>query len=101
MITTRSTALILHGTRRRRQTARRTADPGSSRTNVTRVTLYAAYGTNLDQARMGERCPHSPLRGAGWLQGWRLTFGGEDLGWDGAMATVVQDPFEQVFVAVY
>ena len=73
----------------------------SSRTNVTRVTLYAAYGTNLDPARMGERCPHSPLRGAGWLQGWRLTFGGEDLGWDGAMATVVQDPFEQVFVAVY
>ena len=50
---------------------------------------------------MGERCPHSPLRGAGWLEGWRLTFGGEDLGWDGAMATVVQDPFEQVFVAVY
>jgi len=73
----------------------------SSRTNVTRVTLYAAYGTNLDPARMGERCPHSPLRGAGWLQGWRLTFGGEDLGWDGAMATVVQDPFEQVFVAIY
>ena len=65
------------------------------------MTLYAAYGTNLDPARMGERCPHSPLRGAGWLQGWRLTFGGEDLGWDGAMATVVQDPFEQVFVAVY
>src|SRR4051795_6097519 len=69
--------------------------------SLTPVTLYAAYGTNLDPARMGERCPHSPLRGAGWLQGWRLTFGGEDLGWDGAMATVVQDPFEQVFVAVY
>jgi gamma-glutamylcyclotransferase (GGCT)/AIG2-like uncharacterized protein YtfP len=66
-----------------------------------RVTLYAAYGTNLDPARMGERCPHSPLRGTGWLQGWRLTFGGEDHGWDGALATVVQDPFEQVFVAIY
>ena len=68
---------------------------------MTGVTLYAAYGTNLDPARMGERCPHSPLQGAGWLEGWRLTFGGEDLGWDGAMATVVQDPYEQVFVAVY
>ena len=66
---------------------------------MTRVTLYAAYGTNLDPARMGERCPHSPLRGTGWLQGWRLTFGGEDHGWDGALATMVQDPFEQVFVA--
>lgn len=65
------------------------------------MTLYAAYGTNLDPARMGERCPHSPLHATGWLQGWRLTFGGEEHGWDGAMATVVQDPFEQVFVAVY
>ena len=50
---------------------------------------------------MGERCPHSPLRGTGWLQGWRLTFGGEDHGWDGALATIVEDPFEQVFVALY
>jgi gamma-glutamylcyclotransferase (GGCT)/AIG2-like uncharacterized protein YtfP len=63
--------------------------------------LYAAYGTNLDPARMGERAPHSPLATTGWLTGWRLTFGGEDLGWDGALATIVQDPFEQVFVAVY
>lgn len=63
--------------------------------------LYAAYGPNLDPARMEERCPHSPLRGTGWLLGWRLTFGGEELGWDGALCTVVEDPFEQVFVALY
>ncbi len=63
--------------------------------------LYAAYGSNLDPARMGARCPHSPLRTTGWLRGWRLTFGGEDLGWDGALATLVEDPLEQVFVAVY
>lgn len=65
------------------------------------MTLYAAYGSNLDPARMSERCPHSPLQGTGWLTGWRMTFGGEEHGWDGALATVVQDPFEQVFVAVY
>jgi gamma-glutamylcyclotransferase (GGCT)/AIG2-like uncharacterized protein YtfP len=65
------------------------------------VTLYAAYGTNLDPMRMSERCPHSPLQTTGWLVGWRLTFGGEEHGWDGALATIVQDPFEQVFVAVY
>ena len=65
------------------------------------MTHYAAYGTNLDPVRMSERCPHSPLATVGWLQGWRLTFGGEDHGWDGALATVVQDPFEQVFVAIY
>jgi len=66
------------------------------------VTLYAAYGVNLDPALMSERCPHSPLRTTGWLDGWRLTFGGEDnvLG-DGPTTTIVPDPFEQVFVAVY
>ena len=41
------------------------------------------------------------MQSTGWLTGWRLTFGGEDHGWDGALATLVQDPFEQVFVAVY
>lgn len=65
------------------------------------MTLYAAYGTNLDPRRMGERCPHSPLRSTGWLTGWRLTFGGEEHGWDGALVTVVEDPLEQVFVALY
>lgn len=65
------------------------------------MTLYAAYGTNLDPALMSRRCPHSPLQTTGWLDGWRLTFGGEEHGWDGPLATIVQDPFEQVFVAVY
>lgn len=65
------------------------------------MALYAAYGTNLDVRRMRERCPHSPSRGSGWLQGWRLTFGGEDLAWGGALATVVEDPSSQVFVLLY
>ena len=65
------------------------------------MALYAAYGTNLDPDQMRERCPHSPSRGAGWLVGWRLTFGGEDLGWEGALATVVEDAGDQVFVMVY
>ncbi|MGL5811246.1 MAG: gamma-glutamylcyclotransferase family protein [Nocardioides sp.] len=65
------------------------------------MTWYAAYASNLDPARMSERCPHSPLQTAGWLVGWRLTFGGEDLGWDGALPTIVEDPLEQVFVVIY
>ena len=63
--------------------------------------LYAAFGSNMDPRRMSERCPHSPLRSTGWLVGWRLTFGGEEHGWDGALPTIVEDPLEQVFVAVY
>jgi gamma-glutamylcyclotransferase (GGCT)/AIG2-like uncharacterized protein YtfP len=66
-----------------------------------RVPLYAAYGTNLDPALMAHRCPHSPLQMTGWLTGWRLTFGGEEHGWDGALVTIVEDPLEEVFVALY
>jgi gamma-glutamylcyclotransferase (GGCT)/AIG2-like uncharacterized protein YtfP len=63
--------------------------------------LYAAYGSNMDPVQMLERCPHSPAAGTGWLNGWRLTFGGEELGWDGALAMVVPDADSQVFVALY
>ncbi|WP_329005996.1 gamma-glutamylcyclotransferase [Kribbella sp. NBC_00709] len=68
------------------------------------MTLYAAFASNLDPNLMADRCPYSPLRGTGWIIGWRLTFGGEELGWEGAMATVVEDPSDpanQVFVALY
>ena len=65
------------------------------------MALYAAYGSNLDPAQMHQRCPHSPLRATGWLEGWRLTFGGEDLGWEGSLATLVEEPGEHVFVGLY
>jgi gamma-glutamylcyclotransferase (GGCT)/AIG2-like uncharacterized protein YtfP len=65
------------------------------------VPLYAAYGSNMDPAQMIERAPCSPMAGTGWLLGWRLTFGGEDLGWEGALATIVEDPTGQVFVVLY
>jgi gamma-glutamylcyclotransferase (GGCT)/AIG2-like uncharacterized protein YtfP len=55
----------------------------------------------MDPAQMLERCPHSPQSGIGWLEGWRLTFGGEDLSWEGALATVVEDADERVFVVLY
>lgn len=65
------------------------------------MVLYAAYGSNLDPARMLVRCPHSPGRGTGWLVGWRLTFAGEEHGWDGALATVVEEVDSAVFVSLY
>ncbi|WP_328480047.1 gamma-glutamylcyclotransferase [Streptomyces sp. NBC_00377] len=68
------------------------------------MSLYAAYAGNLDARLMTRRAPHSPLRATGWLNGWRLTFGGEQLGWEGALATVVEDavdPGAQVFAALY
>ena len=65
------------------------------------MTLYAAYGSNLDPRQMLLRAPHSPHRGTGWLRGWRLTFGGEDIGWEGAVATLAEDLGHSVFVSIY
>lgn len=63
---------------------------------------YAAYGFGLDPARMRAYCPYSPMIGTGWLEGWRLTFAGEeDLGWEGAIATIVESSGDRVFVALY
>jgi hypothetical protein len=66
------------------------------------MAVYAAYGSNMDPAQMLQRCPSSPFSGTGWIPGWRLTFGAEDLGWEGALATLVPDDGAPgVFVALY
>ncbi len=65
------------------------------------MALYAAYGSNLDPAQMIRRCPHSPSLGTGWIEGWRLTFGGEEMGWEGALATLAEAPGEHVYVGLY
>ncbi len=65
------------------------------------VPLYAAYGTNMYPDQMNTRAPHSPFAGTGWLKGWRLTFAGDDPTWEGAVATVVEDPDSRVFVVLY
>ena len=85
--------------------ARRVASPffrtGPVVPSLVVVPLYAAYGSNLDPRRMAHRAPASPVRGSGWLRGWRLTFAGGDLGWDGALSTVVEEPSAKVFVMLY
>jgi hypothetical protein len=64
--------------------------------------LYAAYGSTMDPAQMLRRCPASPHTGTGWIRGWRLTFGAEEFGWEGAPATLVPDDSSPgVFVALY
>ena len=78
--------------------------PPGQPVRLTFVALYAAYGSNMNAAQMALRCPHSPRYGTGWLDGWRLTFGGEDIGWEGALATLVEDADDgtaQVFVVLY
>jgi hypothetical protein len=45
------------------------------------------------------RAPYSPRQGTGWLDDWRLTFGGDH--WDGPLVTVVEHPGSRVFLCVY
>lgn len=63
--------------------------------------MYAAYGSNMHPEQMLQRAPHSPVAGTGWLNGWRLAFCGGEIGWEGALATVVEDPGSRVFVVLY
>ncbi|GAC80700.1 MULTISPECIES: gamma-glutamylcyclotransferase [Gordonia] len=66
--------------------------------------IYAAYASNMDPAQMLQRAPHSPMSSTGWLCGWRLTFAGDDIGWEGSLATVTEDrddPDARVFVVLY
>lgn len=40
--------------------------------------------------------------GTGWLEGWRLTFAGEEVvGREGSVTTIVESPGDRVFVALY
>ncbi|OIQ80839.1 hypothetical protein GALL_373960 [mine drainage metagenome] len=55
---------------------------------------------------MSVRTPLSPRQGTGWLEGWRLTFGGQH--WEGALVTVVEVPPDdpghatsRVFLSLY
>lgn len=92
------TPIVGHADRRKWQA------PGDRRSYHERVSIYAAYGTSLDPARMAGRAPHSPLVATGWLEGWRLTFGecltsaGEP---GGVLPTLAEDPGQRVFVALY
>src|SRR2546430_16644174 len=73
----------------------------TQRRTLAPVALYAAYGSNLDPAQMLVRCPHSPQRGTGWLEGWRLTFGGGGVGWGGAPAALGRPAGPRGVWAVY
>jgi gamma-glutamylcyclotransferase (GGCT)/AIG2-like uncharacterized protein YtfP len=92
MITIFATADIL---------AHRSPEPSGAAPTLIAMALYAAYGSNMDPRQMADRAPHSPMAGTGWLDGWRLTFGGADLGWEGALATVVEEAGSQVFAVLY
>lgn len=53
--------------------------------------MYFAFGSNLDEQQMAERCPDAlPLWPAS-LEGYRIEFVGFSRGWGGGVATIVPD----------
>jgi gamma-glutamylcyclotransferase (GGCT)/AIG2-like uncharacterized protein YtfP len=51
--------------------------------------IYFAFGSNLADEQMFERCPSAVLLGAASLRGYRLAFAGFSWAWNGAVATIV------------
>lgn len=50
------------------------------RRSAGRRKFYIAYGSNLDKARMAQRCPQAVPYASGWLDGWELIYRGSKTG---------------------
>ena len=61
------------------------------------MTLYFAYGSNMDPAQMAERCPGSVALGAARVSGWRLTFTRDSPAWGGGVGHIEADPGSEVW----
>ena len=58
---------------------------------------YFAYGSNLSEQQMSERCPGSTLVCAGSLSNFRLGFTAYSSSWNGGVADVIESHGDQVF----
>ena len=52
------------------------------------MTLYFAYGSNMDPLQMEQRCPGAVVIGPARLDGYRLAFVWDSPGWGGGVGTV-------------
>jgi gamma-glutamylcyclotransferase (GGCT)/AIG2-like uncharacterized protein YtfP len=63
--------------------------------------LYFAYGSNLDETQMKERCPDSELVNKGYLDGYRLDFTKYAERWNGGVADVIPSEHDRVWGLIY
>jgi gamma-glutamylcyclotransferase (GGCT)/AIG2-like uncharacterized protein YtfP len=61
------------------------------------VTLYFAYGSNMDPKQMASRCPGSSAVGSARLAGYELAFVWDSPGWGGGVATVIPSSSREVW----
>lgn len=62
---------------------------------------YFAYGSNLDEDQMRDRCGDTVIVAAGFLRDFRLAFTRRSSGWCGGVADVVPSPGSQVWGIIY
>ncbi len=63
--------------------------------------LYFAYGSNLDEKQMKERCPGSELLGAAVLKNYRLDFTIYSPRWKYGCADVIKNAENEVWGVLY
>jgi hypothetical protein len=56
------------------------------------MSLYFAYGSNLDHAQMRHRCPGAVRVARATMSGYRLAFTGYSRTWQGPVATIIPEP---------
>ena len=62
---------------------------------------YFAYGSNLSQQQITERCPDSTLIGPGKMRGFKLVFTHYSPRWQGGVADISKDPNHDVWGLLY
>jgi gamma-glutamylcyclotransferase (GGCT)/AIG2-like uncharacterized protein YtfP len=63
--------------------------------------IYFAYGEDMHPDVIGDHCAAPFLAGTARLEGFRLDFFGHTKRWDGGAETLVRDPREHVWGALY
>lgn len=62
---------------------------------------YFAYGSNMSEAQMRERCPDSHIVGKGLLRKYRLEFTKKSAGWGCGVADIVAADNSEVWGLLY
>jgi cation transport regulator ChaC len=65
------------------------------------VTLYFAYGSNMDPKQMASRCPGATAIGRARLADHELAFVWDSPGWGGGVATVIPSSGREVWGVVW
>lgn len=63
--------------------------------------LYFAYGSNMNEMQINQRCQSPQVVCAARLSDYSLKFFGESKRWDGALETVVPEPGSEVWGVTY